>query len=140
MKKFILSILLLAGSVAASSAQDHRARILENPALAAANHYNYVYEQQDYTPAPKGYKPFYIWHYGRHGSRYMSSSVETDALRPVFEAAEAQGLLTEAGKMYWSDLKAVLDEQKGMVGMLTTLGAMEHRGIGQRMAERFPQV
>ena len=140
MKKYILSILLLAGSLAASSAQDHRARIIENPSLAAANHYNYVYEQQEYTPAPKGYKPFYIWHYGRHGSRYMSSSVETDALRPVFEAAEAQGLLTEAGMMYWSDLKAVLDEQKGMVGMLTTLGAMEHRGIGQRMAERFPQV
>jgi hypothetical protein len=33
MKKFILSILLLAGSVAASSAQDHRARILENLAI-----------------------------------------------------------------------------------------------------------
>ena len=26
------------------------------------------------TPAPKGYTPFYISHYGRHGSRYAWNS------------------------------------------------------------------
>ena len=33
---------------------------------------DYPYQVVDYkmTPAPKGYKPFYISHYGRHGSRY----------------------------------------------------------------------
>ena len=25
------------------------------------------------TPAPKGYTPFYVSHYGRHGSRWMTS-------------------------------------------------------------------
>jgi hypothetical protein len=102
--------------------------------------YYYDYKETDFTPAPKGYKPFYICHYGRHGSRYMSSSSETDAVRPVFEMAENCGLLTEAGKQYWKDLKIILEEQDGMVGMLTVRGAEEHRGMGARMAKRFADV
>lgn len=138
--KRLTILCLLCASVFCASAQDYRNIIKENPAWAASNHYNYVYEQQQYTLAPKGYRPFYIWHYGRHGSRYMSSSSETDAVRPVFEMADSCGMLTEAGRKYWADLKAILDEQDGMVGMLTTLGAQEHRGIGERMAKRFPEV
>lgn len=139
MRKLLTFFLSIVTAVC-SSAQDHRQAITENPRQAAANLCNYEYVPAKYTAAPKGYKPFYIWHYGRHGSRYMSSSVETDAVRPVFEMADSCGLLTETGKMYWADLKAILDEQDGMVGMLTTLGAEEHRGIGGRMARNFPQV
>ena len=100
----------------------------------------YEFAGGELTPAPKGYKPFYICHYGRHGSRYMASSSETDVVRPVFELADRRGLLTEAGKQYWQDLKAILEEQEGMVGMLTTRGAMEHRGIGERMGKNFSEV
>jgi hypothetical protein len=28
-----------------------------------------LFLQSTYTPAPTGYEPFYISHYGRHGSR-----------------------------------------------------------------------
>lgn len=139
MKKPILSIVFIFMALGAD-AQDYREIIRENPAWAASNLYQYEYVETESSPVPKGYKPFYINHYGRHGSRYMSSGWETDAVRPVFEAADSCGLLTQAGKSFWNDLKAVLDEQDGVVGMLTSRGAAEHRGIGGRMALRFPEV
>lgn len=139
MKKSI-SFLLFISIAFDALAQDYREIIKENPAWAASNLYHYEYVQTDRTPTPKGYEPFYINHYGRHGSRYMSSGAETDAVRPIFEVADSCGMLTETGRSFWKDLKAVLDEQDGVVGMLTSKGAAEHRGIGERMAENFRSV
>jgi hypothetical protein len=70
----------------------------------------------------------------------MSSTVESDAVREVFRYAEANGLLTEAGTLFWKDLKAVLEEQDGAVGMLTSKGAQELYEIGSRMGRNFRQV
>ena len=140
MKKVIFSVWIFISAAVFAVAQDYRQTISENPAWAACEMCYYEYSEGILTPAPKGYKPFYICHYGRHGSRYMASSSETDAVRPVFEMADSRGLLTEAGKQYWKDLKAILEEQDGMVGMLTARGAQEHRGIGERMGKNFPEV
>ena len=140
MKKVVFPVLIFVVAAVSAVAQDYRQKISANPAWAACEMCNYEYMESEYTHAPKGYEPFYICHYGRHGSRYMSSSTETGAVRPVFEMADRCGLLTEAGKQYWKDLKAILEEQDGMVGMLTTLGTMEHRGMGERMAKNFAQV
>ena len=140
MKKVVFPVLIFVVAAVSAVAQDYRQKISANPAWAACEMCYYEPSEVESTPAPKGYEPFYICHYGRHGSRYMSSSTETDAVRPVFEMADRCGLLTEAGKQYWNDLKAILEEQDGMVGMLTTLGAMEHRGMGERMAKNFAGV
>ena len=138
-RNVLVTLVILASAVCADG-QDYREMIRRNPARAASNLYNYEYEETSMTAPPSGYKPFYINHYGRHGSRYMSSDVESEAVRLVFEAADSCKLLTEAGKLFWKDLKAVLEEQDGVVGMLTTMGAMEHRGIGQRMALNYPEI
>ena len=37
---------------------------------AYGNDYPYPHYNVELTKAPKGYKPFYISHYARHGSRY----------------------------------------------------------------------
>ena len=140
MKKTVFFLVVFIAAAVCATAQDYRQIIKENPAWAACEMCYYEPSDSEITPAPKGYKPFYICHYGRHGSRYMSSSTETDAVRPIFEMAEGRGLLTEAGKQYWNDLKTILQEQDGMVGMLTTRGALEHRGMGERMARRFAEV
>ena len=140
MKKVIFSVLFFCSAAVSALAQDYRQKIADNPAWAACEMCYYEPSESEFTPVPKGYKPFYICHYGRHGSRYMSSSTETDAVRPVFEMAENSDLLTDAGKQYWKDLKAILEEQDGMVGMLTTRGALEHRGMGERMARKFAEV
>lgn len=92
------------------------------------------------TKAPAGYRPFYISHYGRHGSRYHC---DIDRLLPAadgLEAASAAGLLSRDGmqlKIYVDSLLACSD---GMWGELTDLGAREHREIAGRMYRRFPKV
>lgn len=146
-------ILLVALSMAACQGQqsqicnedcpkevDHVARILEDRSLAASNLYYYDYEPSCDTRPPKGYKPFYISHYGRHGSRYMDSGSEIGHVRPVMEMADSLGILTETGKSFYKDLMAIIHEQEGIVGMLTERGASELRGMGERMPERFPDV
>ena len=137
-KMFLLIVMILAG--VATSAQNYKDLIKENPAMAGANMMNYHFQSQVYTPAPKGYAPFYISHYGRHGSRYDGTDVNARKVWPIMIKAEEMGLLTEAGKAFWKDLKTVLQEQDGMYGMLTTLGAQEHRDIAERMADNFPEV
>ena len=140
MKKLLLLAAAVLCAAISSSAQDYRELIKENPAMAGSNMMNYIYEPVAYTPAPKGYKPFYISHYGRHGSRYEGNDKSAAPVWKVMRAADSLGLLSEAGKVFWKDLEAVLNEQAPMYGMLTTLGAREQRGIGERMAENFPEV
>ena len=50
------------------------------------------------SKAPAGYKPFYISHYGRHGSRYAWNSDTYTLLHNVFEKAKEENLLTPYGK------------------------------------------
>lgn len=138
--RIILLFSLFLTSGLYSAGQEYRETIRRDPARAASNLYGYEYVETEHTDPPAGFRPFYINHYGRHGSRYMSSGVESDAVREVFTAADSCGLLTDAGKLFWKDLKAVLDEQEGVVGMLTSKGAREQYGIGSRMARRFPEI
>jgi len=42
------------------------------PEQTGSIYYAYPVPSSTYTPAPTGYEPFYISHYGRHGSRWMS--------------------------------------------------------------------
>ena len=52
----------------------------DNPALAGGNHYVPAFQPYSVAPAPKGYKPVYISHYGRHGARYSTSSKKYDTV------------------------------------------------------------
>jgi len=92
------------------------------------------------TPAPKGYKPFYISHYGRHGSRYLTGGYYFVAGRKGLQAAKEAGLLTEEGLELYDEFSALESEHEGMYGELTPRGAREHRAIAGRMLARFPEV
>ena len=52
-------------------AQTTKQEVLSNIATAGGNYYSYPVPTKALTPAPEGYAPFYISHYGRHGSRYI---------------------------------------------------------------------
>lgn len=54
-------------------AQSYKELIEENPDRAGGVYHYYEYSPSTFTKAPKGYKPFYISHYGRHGSRYHTA-------------------------------------------------------------------
>ena len=121
-------------------AQDYAKKIMDNPAMGAANMMNYHYQQTELTPAPKGYSAFYIAHYGRHGSRYDSNDSNVSVVWPIMRKAAESGLLSEAGQAFFKELDAVFTEQEGMYGMLTRLGAREQREIAERMSINFPDV
>lgn len=92
------------------------------------------------TPAPKGYKPFYVSHYGRHGSRYLLSDRDYQWIIQLMEKAEIVNGLTPLGHDVLKRLNMVWEEAQGRAGDLTPLGVRQHQGIAERMSKNFPEV
>ncbi|MBR1406793.1 MAG: histidine-type phosphatase, partial [Bacteroidales bacterium] len=82
----------------AATAQTSKKEILQDLGRTGASYYAYPGPRQAaLTPAPEGYKPFYISHYGRHGSRYVSDNKYYTRAIAVLDSAARLGLLTERG-------------------------------------------
>lgn len=90
-----------------------------------------------YDDAPRGFHPFYIIHYGRHGSRWLPSDSRYEW---VLEQFADKSNLTKEGKQLRRLLGKVWRNARGNGGQLTPLGARQHREIARRMVERFPEV
>ena len=139
--KRILATILMAALCLSLGAQEAVERLFaENPDRAANNMHYYEFNPIEDTPAPKGFKPFYISHYGRHGSRYDQSSTFARAAQEGFFHLDSLGLLTPEGKRLWEQVERVVEAHKGMEGSLTPRGAREHKQLAVRMAQRFPAV
>ena len=87
--------------------------------------------------APEGYIPFYISHYGRHGSRWLPSDSRYVLVNQHFDD---ESNLTPLGKKVKGWLTQVWENAKGNGGKLTKLGEKQHRGIADRMVRNFPQI
>ena len=92
------------------------------------------------SKAPKGYKPFYISHYGRHGSRYAWNDRTYTLLRDVFAKAKELDVLTPYGKEFAAKYESVYTEPLINAGDLVPMGYDQHLAIGQYVYEQFPQV
>lgn len=140
MKKniFIVGIALLATTT--SLAQTTKEEMLETIEKTAGVYYAYPTPSSTYTPTPKGYAPFYISHFGRHGSRYLIW--DRDYTKPIvtLEQADKANALSAVGKDALRRLKAIYKEASGRGEDLTTKGIMQHRGIAERMYGSFPEV
>ncbi len=92
------------------------------------------------TPAPEGYVPFHLEHYGRHGSRWLIGG--NDYLTPVrnLEKAERAGLLTPLGQETLDALRKIEKASHGRLGELSDKGALQHQAIGRRMARNYPEI
>lgn len=114
-------------------AQTSREEVYATPEKSGGVYYAYPVENPVFTPAPEGYKPFYISHYGRHGSRYIIG--EDGYKRPlsVFERAALHDALTPLGLDVLQRIRSVWEEAEGRDGELTPLGARQHHDIAQRM-------
>lgn len=139
MKKplLILTGLLLAW---AAGAQTSREELLSHMELTAGNYANYPLPTGHLTPAPEGYEPFYISHYGRHGSRYMTSDKAYRRLRHQLDSARALDILTPYGKDVRRRIKAASADARDRAGELTALGARQHKAIARRMFENYPAL
>lgn len=140
MKKALLFLVAALVGETCVLAQTPREDFKRDVTLSASNYVAYRGPQKKFTPAPKGYKPFYLSHYGRHGSRYMIGKSAYDV--PYFSLlkADREGKLTEKGKETLQKVILIRKEAQGRDGELTPLGAVQHQGITKRMMERFPEV
>jgi hypothetical protein len=138
--KKLLTALLLLLSVAAG-AQTSRREMFKDINRAGANYYPYPGpSQQVLTPAPTGYKLFYISHYGRHGSRYMEENDAYVLAIGKLDTAAQLGILTPKGQDVLEKLKKGYDNAWNRDGDLTRLGDRQHEEIAQRMYDRFPEL
>ena len=136
--RFLLLCLLLLGWSA--GAQTSREELLSHIELTAANYANYPNPTGHLTPAPKGYEPFYISHYGRHGARYQTSDKAYKRLQHQLDTALSIGLLTEYGKDVRNRITLAAADAKGRAGSLTKLGARQHKAIAKRMYDNYPSL
>ena len=147
MKKIttIALCLLCCGTVAAQSlqtAQQTRDELKANRYLSGSNYLDYDHQLSTtpLTPTPKGYEPFYMSHYGRHGSRWLIG--EGDYTNPLntLREANAEGKLTAEGKAVLKKLEDFYPTTVKRLGELTTVGERQHHGIGSRLAKNFPEI
>ena len=144
MKRLFCSFLLFVAAIAAAAQgmpDTELARsIREVPGRAGINLHSYEFEPLHDTPAPKGYKPFYISHYGRHGSRSTDGLPRFKRIRKALEAAKAEDQLTPQGELLLGACLKAIDIHGGMDGRLTPRGRREHAQLAERMYKRYPQV
>ena len=92
------------------------------------------------TAAPAGYEPFFINHYGRHGSRWLINEKKYTYPLQMLEKGERNGKLTRRGQEVLDVLREVHEASRGRLGELSDIGAEQHQGIARRMYQNFPQV
>ena len=122
-----------------TSAKDE---IAANRYLAGSNYLDYDRQLSDkpLTPSPKNYEPFYMSHYGRHGSRWLIWEGEYTLPLNTLKSARDAGKLTPLGEETLKKLEAFMPTTVKRLGDLTTVGERQHHGIGKRMAQNFPEI
>lgn len=146
MKKLLLVFTAFLGLAAASAlAQVHQSpaavQALQEDRTRAGNNLNsYEFFPIKDTKAPAGYKPFYVSHYGRHGSRSDWGGNAFLGVIAVMEQGQAKGILTPDGEMLLEGARKVLAGWDGMDGRLSQRGVREHAAIAKRLYNRYPQV
>lgn len=149
--RYLLSLAALAFLPFTVSAQNPSSNVqYQNPEFvrllheditrAGCNTNRYEFGPLHDTPAPKGYKPYYISHYGRHGSRSNWGGAQYQSLIDILTAAKVDGLLTASGDSLLDEVTVVNQIHNGMNGRLTRVGADEHAMIADRMYHRYKRV
>ena len=136
---FILVAVAVLGSLAlqAGVRDDFKA----HPKMSANNYQAYPDSVlPPITAAPAGYEPFFINHYGRHGSRWLINEKNYTYPLQMLEKGERNGKLTRRGQEVLDVLRQVHEASRGRLGELSDIGAEQHQGIARRMYQNFPQV
>ena len=115
--------------------------IKQMPSYASCNYHVYPDSiTTPLTPSPAGKKPFYISHYGRHGSRYISSRSGYDIPYIMMLQADSLDELTPVGRKVLHEMNLIMQDTENRWGELTGYGKKQLQQIGRRLAERFPEV
>lgn len=141
LRPIIATAILLLNALAVCSLNP-RADIAEKPARAGGHYYAYPEDEisPEYGKTPQGYEAFYISHYGRHGSRYLTQDQGYTAIMDVLDRAARDGVITPQGRLLRAQLDTIYAEGRGRAGELSPLGRRQHMGIARRMAAAHPAV
>lgn len=142
MKRYFLAAaaLLLAAVWAGAQQPDVLDRLENQPELLAGTDYLCPTGPAVLSKAPKGYKPFYISHYGRHGARYAWQSDLYDKINGVLSEAAASGNLTAFGADYKRRFDSLYPDVRYRVGDLSRKGWKQQEALAERMYANFPKV
>lgn len=132
--------LLLSLSIGTAFAQTAREEIHENIRCSGSNYLAYIDPSTSLTKAPAGYEPFYMSHYGRHGSRWLIDKTDYTYVISVLKKADEAGVLTDLGREALSKMERFYPTSINRLGELTTVGERQHHGIAKRMTQNFPEI
>ena len=138
--KALIAICLLCCGIA--TAQTAHEELKANRYLSGSNYLDYDRQLSTtpLTPAPKGYEPFYMSHYGRHGSRWLIGEGDYTTPLNILRDAHEAGKLTAEGEAVLKKLEDFFPTTVKRLGELTTVGERQHHGIGSRLARNFPEI
>ena len=140
MKRTIISCLIGSCFMIPVEAQTSKSELLSHLELASGNYCNYPNPTGHVTPAPAGYEPFYVSHYGRHGARYMTDDDAYKYVLGKMDTAQVRGWLTEKGVEVYERLKVAAADAYHRDGDLTPLGGRQHRAIAHRLCVNYPSL
>lgn len=119
---------------------DTKAEMMADITKACGEYNSYPFGEERMTPAPKGYKPFYISHIGRHGARYAISDDIYEKVHKFLSAAHEEGKLNEKGEDLWKRYEKLYPDAAHRGGDLTKKGQEQLHGIAAVMYRNFPEV
>lgn len=141
MKKILTTLLLTLLTITAWAQQNSVLDQLKaDPRKAYGTDYPYAFTNARLTKAPSGYTPFYISHYGRHGSRYYWNGLLYKELDSLLTTAHRKQQLTAEGEAFYERFEAAKDELTTGVSELSDLGWEQHQRIARVMYNNFPEV
>ncbi len=135
----VLSAFILAVSLKAEIIKRDQVNA-DNLKKMAGSVYAYEAPTEPLTPAPKGFKPVYLTHFGRHGSRFLDNASNYDRPYNILKEADDAGALTDFGKDVLRRLEIIRAEADQRAGDLTPKGMQQHRDIARRMVENYPEL
>ena len=118
MKKAFLLIATLTMSLTLA-AQTTRKEMYKHLEYTGSNYCSYFGGKTKLTKVPEGYRPFYISHYGRHGSRYMLSNKAYHETIDILQKADSAGVLTKLGRKTLGKLRRAYADHSDPVNKLT---------------------
>jgi len=147
MKTTLFAAALALWCTAATAQPTAREELRANKFLAGGNYVDYDRQYnadaptvRQLTKAPKGYKPYYMSHYGRHGSRWLIGRDDyMRVIRPMRKARQ-QNKLTREGEETLRRLELFNKTTHNRLGDLSTVGERQHHGIGRRLTQNFPEI
>lgn len=109
-----------------------------NNFLGSKSPYRYIKSER--TPIPSGYKPSYLVHLARHGSRFMSGPKQDIALGNLLALAQQKKSLTEKGILLLNEVSKLKEIQLNNYGNLSLIGSKEHYDMGERIFNEYSSV